>query len=375
MDVIKILKRSWHILWSYRALWVFGVILAMTVGGTTGSLNNTVQWQEDFNQPWYRPDFRWQPTEDWREVLRQAGDIIEQAFMDAGVSHADFQALIWIGLVFLILMVLLSIGLAVLRYVSETALIRMVDEYERAGEKAGIRKGFRFGWSRASWRLFLINLLISLPFFFLVALFLLAGWGIYLSVSQDSQTIATASIVAIIGVIFLLVFLAIILAVVFSLLRHFFWRACVLEGLGVTASIRRGFDLVKRNWRSVGLMWLVMIGLGIAFGVVSLVAFFLLIPVMIFTALGGVVVGGIPALIATAISSIFLGGWLPWVVGALLGAPLFLLVTFLPLMLWTGFSLVFTSSVWTLVYRELAALEEVQPTAGQPLVEEIPPAA
>ena len=31
-DIKKILKRSWHILWNYRMLWVFGFILALTVG-------------------------------------------------------------------------------------------------------------------------------------------------------------------------------------------------------------------------------------------------------------------------------------------------------------------------------------------------------
>ena len=35
MDPVKILKRSWHILWSYRALWVFGLILALAAGGSS----------------------------------------------------------------------------------------------------------------------------------------------------------------------------------------------------------------------------------------------------------------------------------------------------------------------------------------------------
>ena len=33
IDIGKILKRSWHILWNYRVLWIFGFILAMTAGG------------------------------------------------------------------------------------------------------------------------------------------------------------------------------------------------------------------------------------------------------------------------------------------------------------------------------------------------------
>jgi hypothetical protein len=35
LDVTKILKRSWHIVWNYRTLWIFGFILAVTIGGNS----------------------------------------------------------------------------------------------------------------------------------------------------------------------------------------------------------------------------------------------------------------------------------------------------------------------------------------------------
>ena len=35
MDTMKILKRAWYILWNYRTLWVFGFLLALTVGGAS----------------------------------------------------------------------------------------------------------------------------------------------------------------------------------------------------------------------------------------------------------------------------------------------------------------------------------------------------
>ena len=52
LDPVKILKRSWHILWSYRALWVFGLILALAAGGASsnGSNNNCRQDQGDPQQ-------------------------------------------------------------------------------------------------------------------------------------------------------------------------------------------------------------------------------------------------------------------------------------------------------------------------------------
>ncbi|HEX6270403.1 MAG TPA: hypothetical protein VFZ43_09220, partial [Anaerolineales bacterium] len=49
MDPIKILRRAWHILWNYRTLWVFGLILALATAGSSGGGNNSVQYQFDEN--------------------------------------------------------------------------------------------------------------------------------------------------------------------------------------------------------------------------------------------------------------------------------------------------------------------------------------
>src|SRR5512136_675031 len=63
----KILKQSWHILWNYRVLWLFGFLLAITVGSGNNPLRyeisssdysrpsgtiNTPQWMDDITQ-WF----------------------------------------------------------------------------------------------------------------------------------------------------------------------------------------------------------------------------------------------------------------------------------------------------------------------------------
>ena len=160
---------------------------------------------------------------------------------------------------------------------------------------------------------------------------------------------------------FLVIFVVAIISIFLGLLRHFFWRACALENLGVRESLSRGFQMARENWKNVGMMWLVMIGLGIVWTIVSVIAFVLTLPVVAVTAVAGALVAVIPALLAGGLTSLFLNGWLPWIVGALFVLPLFFTVAFSPWLLLQGWQTVFTSTVWTLVYRELKALPALTP--------------
>ena len=135
MDYGKILKRAWYMVWRYRALWVFGAILALTAGG--GGNN------------WFQYTFN---REDWPPGVR-----IDQ------IPAGAVSTVIAIGIALAFLIVIFIIAAAVARYVSETALIRMVDEHEETGVQYSVRRGFRMGWSRTTWRLFLIDLLIGFP--------------------------------------------------------------------------------------------------------------------------------------------------------------------------------------------------------------------
>ncbi|MEW5827970.1 MAG: hypothetical protein AB1846_03700 [Chloroflexota bacterium] len=357
MDPIKILKRAWHILWNYRALWVFGLILALTAGtppSNPGSNSSYQTNQQEWQNRTIPEDMRQSFEQAWQEIQ----GIWEHGLPSAGISAQEITAFVWILAILLALGLVLSIGMAFARYVSETAVIKMVDGYEETGQKLSLREGFRIGWSRTSWRLFLINLIVSLPAILLVLALIATGVLVFLSVTRGGDGFAIASVVGGIGLAFLLIFVVVILSIALSLLRHFFWRACALEDLGVGDSFRRGWAMVKENWKNVGLMWLVMIGLGIAWALVSAIGFILTLPLLIVTGVAGAAVAALPVLIAYGLSSLALGGWLPWVVAGLVGLPFFLIVAFSPWLVIGGWAQVFTSSVWTLTYRELKSLPE-----------------
>ena len=361
MDPVKILKRAWHILWSYRALWVFGLILALTAAGSSGgSGNNGARFSGDGSNQRYNAPL----PENWREEIGKAfsevgkeiSRIFEEGLPALGISKGELTALVWIIAGFILVMMVIGIVMTIARYVSETAVIRMVDEYEATDTKMGIRQGFRIGWSRTSWRLFLINLIINIPVFLLLVLMGVAGFVIYTMVAGRSDSFAVTGIVGTIGVVFLAIFVVVILSIFLHLLRHFFWRVCALENVGVGESLQRGFAMVRENWKDVGLMWLIMIGLGIAWALVSIIAVIITIPVVIITAIGAALIVAVPGLLLVGFFSLFLSGYLPWIAGGIFVAPLFFTLAFSPWVLLTAWQQVYSSTVWTLTYRELKAL-------------------
>jgi len=359
IDPVKILQRAWYILWNYRTLWVFGLILALATAGSSGGGNNGVQWRED-SQSYQAP-----PPESMHEFFndfnREMEKLFREGIPEVDISGEAFTAFLWIIGIFVVFMIIVGIIVAIARYVSETAVIRMVDEYEGTGNKMTVRQGFRIGWSRTAWRLFLINLIVNLPVILFFLILLIAGVVIFLAVVNGNASFTAVSVVSMIGLIFLAIFVVIILSIILGLLRHFFWRVCVLEDAGVGESLRRGFAMVRENWKSVGLMWLVMIGLGIAWIVVSIIAIIVTIPVVIVTSIIAAIVAAIPALLLVGIFSLFLGGPLPWIAAGLFILPLFFVIAFSPWLMLGSWQTVYTSTVWTLTYREIKALPALTP--------------
>jgi len=360
MDPVKILKRAWYILWSYRALWIFGLVLALAAGSSAsqGSNNGTRYEQSHGENPQVTPQSMQEAFQDFQRELHK---LFEQGIPDMKISGQELSTFLWVIGGFVLVMLILGIVVAIARYVSETAVIRMVDEYEGSGNKMTVRQGFRLGWSNTSWRLFLINLIVNLPVITLVLVLLIAGTGVYFSVVNGSANFAAFSVVSAIVLAFITIFVVVILTVLLHLLRNFFWRISVLENLGVRESLQRGFALVLENWKNVGLMWLVMIGLGIVWAIASVILIIVTIPVVIVTVVIAILVAALPFLLLVGLFSTFLSGVLPWIAGGLFVAPLFFTLAFSPWLLLGSWQSVYTSTVWTLTYREIKALPDLAP--------------
>ena len=332
MDHGKILKRALETTWRYRVLWVFGILIALVTprgSGSGGGGNISAPGNGDMGQFDLVPELPGIPPQAVSSIIAVA-------------------VAVGVGLVCLFL--LMVVVTTVLRYLSHTALIRLVDHHEETGERQGVRQGFRLGWSRSALHLFLIDLLIGVPtavvfiLLFLSALFPLLLW---VTGSHFAGIIGT---VAAVGLVLIVVLLLIIVTTVITLLTHFFQRACVLRQLGVFDSIGQGFGLVRRHLKDVAVMWLIMIGAGLAW-------LLIMVPLMILFVLLALALGGVPALVVGGLASLALKGALPWILAAAIALPIFILVTAIPAIFLSGLYEVFRSTVWTLAYRELGGLE------------------
>ncbi len=404
MDYTKVLKRAWHTVWNYRALWIFGIILALTTTSWSGwewlqrsddsdgnheanSLvyvlpnGSTIEipgredaWGDDggdvvFNykhqaddRPYHKGDIiiNYNPPDDYSVgvVSRSRDGHLHLELLEARPEVVS--TIIPIGIALACLIVLLIIAAAIARYVAETALIRMVDDYEETGEKRSVREGFRMGWSRTAFRLFLIKLLIGLPVAVaFILLFVLAAAPLLLWTTK-STAIGVFGTMTTVGLGFLVTLLLIVVSAVLSLLRRFFWRACALEELGVIESIRQGFGIVRRHLKDVVIMWLIMVGVQIGWVIALIATAIVLFPAIILLIIVGGVLGGLPALLVGGLASLFFEGAVPWILAGVVGVPIFILVMAAPWIFLGGLMEVFKSSVWTLTYRELRALESLE---------------
>jgi len=369
MDYTKILKQSWETVWKFRALWLFGAILAFTttsglwwVGfadqdeiplGTSIKVTqeNTIYLPgEGLHIDLTTPGGVTFYVEDMGD-LRDIRDISPVTI--EGVT-VDIWSIVIIGLVWILGLIVAGL---IARYVSGAALIGMVNEGEDLGETVGIRRGLRLGFSRFAWRLFFVDLLVFLLFLLAVALLVVLVLVPLLTLATATTFGKVFAIIAASGLFFVGVVLLWFASIVISMFVQVIRRACVQDDLGVFAGIRRGFATIFRHPGEMVIIWLIWIGVRLTWTVVSIPMYILLAPVVIVMVLLGVVFAAVPALIAAGISSFFLAGILPWVIGGLVGLPVFIVVAAVPLAYLNGLVEIFKSNLWTYSYRELRPLE------------------
>jgi len=322
---IEILKQAFKITWRYRSLWIFGFLLALCGGGGGGGGN--------FNFP--------------SGGGGEPGDFGNLPNM----PDIDPNIIIAVGIGLVCLTLLLAVIGVVIQYVTRTALLGMVRQIKET-EAVTVRDGWRFGWSNRAWRIFLLSLLIGIPATILtIGLILLALSPLLLLILDDTVATVLGIILTIFACIFVFILL-IIVGVFIGPIQELAWRRIALDQRGVIDSLRETIDLIKRRFKDIAIMWLLMVGVGLGWGIISLI---IVLPVSL---LAAALIGGIPAGLVYLISN---SGW-----GALIvGVPLGLITLIVVGSAATGFYLIYQSAVWTLAYLEL---QKSVPGGGSALV-------
>ena len=323
MNHIELLKRALHITWRYKPLWLFGFLLALCSGGGRGGNFNYSLNNEDFS------DFGGMPT------------------------LPDFDPTVLLAVIagLICLVLLLAVVAMVVTYVTRTALIGMVRQIEET-RTVTVSDGWRLGWSRGAWRLFLLNLLIGIPLAIISMVLIVAAISpLLLIMAGDTALTVLGIVLTIFGVLFIILILVLMGAII-TPFRELAWRRTVLAGHGVIDSLRDAINLVKRRFKDVVIISLLMIGIGMGWVFVALLV---VLPVSLIAAL---LFGGIPAGLVYLISR-------SWIGAAIAGIPLGMLALIIVASAATALYLIFHSAVWTLTYLEVQGMDTGEPEPSE----------
>lgn len=300
MDYGKILSRAWQITWRWKVLWIFGFLASLGSGGGGGGggsgVNNGSRGAGNF------PNF---------DISPQMGGLI-------------------IGLVCLALII--GLILWVLSIIGRGALIAGVQQVEDEGQTS-FGSAWRVGLSRF-WTIFGIGFLAALPI--LIIVLVLIGVGIAVAVgagynfTNDVPERALGVILPALACLIPLACVTVVLAVVLAQIQLYAERAAILEGHGWIEAFKRGWQVLKTHLGPTIIFWLIFLLIG---GV-----------------LAAIVVGGILALALPAMALFGNNNPNALAVVTMCGGAL---VGFVILAVVGAIVQTFTSTTWTLVYRQL----------------------
>lgn len=300
MDYGKILTRAWQITWRWKVLWIFGFLASLGSGGGGGGgssgVNNGSRGAGNF------PNF---------DISPQMGGLI-------------------IGLVCLALII--GLILWVLSIIGRGALIAGVQQVEDEGQTS-FGSAWRVGLSRF-WTIFGIGFLAALPI--LIIVLVLIGVGIAVAVgagynfTNDVPERALGVILPALACLIPLACVTVVLAVVLAQIQLYAERAAILEGHGWIEAFKRGWQVLKTHLGPTIIFWLIFLLIG---GV-----------------LAAIVVGGILALALPAMALFGNNNPNALAVVTMCGGAL---VGFVILAVVGAIVQTFTSTTWTLVYRQL----------------------
>jgi hypothetical protein len=371
MNTVKIFQNSWSVMLHYRALWIFGVILAMT----TISFGSAIWLRDTENRP-ERTLVNWEISAmDKAWIMENFGLDLPLSYTlkvsdfqtrldDLSISRMESSRLLNIIITIMVVLLTLFVITLVLRYIAETALIIMVNDKQKSNQVHSLREGWSLGFSFAALKLFLIDLVVYTLLLMLTPLLFLPALLPVIIVINTSPIAISLGLLLMTSLTLLSLAALIVMWIAGLITLQLARRASCLDGLGVLASIWRGIRLMRAQLGGVGVTWLVIVGLDLVYPI-------LVAPVAILLAAVGLAVSGSLALILGSVLALVLAKTTAWTIAIIVGVMLLVLAVAIPMTLLGGMREVFISSVWTLTFREAVMNQSIKsPSAPQPALQQ-----
>lgn len=325
MDFGEVLSKSWRIVWKHKVLWIFGILAGCARSGGGGGSASSFNWQGSGtgSQPF---------GQGFSPSNPQFGTELEQ-WISTHLELLLAAIVLFILLILLIVLIRLALGT-----IGQVGLIRGVADVDAGAEHLRFGALFKSTYPYF-WRVLGLAVLAELAFFIVVMFFVAILVGLALAAGLPTQGVG---VLVVLPLLCIFIPVLIIARVVVDIIIQLADRGIVIEDLRLGNSIRRGWELFKKELGPVLLIGLITAVVGFVVGIV------IAIP-LIFVALAT----GIA--LATNTGSF---SWTPIITG---GA---CILVYLPVLLAaSGLLLSYRQSVWTLTYLRLTRNKPVDPTA------------
>lgn len=310
IDYGSTLSRAWQITWRHKVLWIFGILAGCSQGGSSG--NGSSGNNSNFN-------------------VGPNGDVqlppeIQRFF------NSDPQQ--YLPLIIGVVCVLLLVGLIffILGLIGEGGLIQGVATADTTGSVT-FGETWAVGVSKIV-PLFLLRLVIAVPI--IVVVLLIAGLAVIT---------AGFALICIVPLTCLLIPAAIVV----SIWQHFAKYYIVLQGSGVIDSLRQSWAFLRQNWAQVLVLGLITIVIAFVIGLILALPMILAVLPAMFILIGNAAQNVQPDITA----------FLPSLICGLVYLPVLLVLQ--------GILQTWTTSAWTLAFRQLTGAQPaVVPVAPSP---------
>lgn len=254
LDIIQILKDSFSFTWRKKVLWIFGFLVAIT-GGSGGSGINSNGGGSSRSSTSDQSNFSATEMDKFRSEAA------------AVVNSPIFWTIV------VVVSILIALFAFVFWYVGNRAKIALINavKYDNEGRESEI--GFRSLWSESGksiWRVLKISLLEFFLALLVVVPFIAIVFGLIATTGLGIGDGTVPLVFVLLGA--LLLFLVLIIAlIIFGCVLFVAEILTVYYGTGVRDSIKIAYALIKSNFKDFFIGWLLMLGVGILVGILSLI--------------------------------------------------------------------------------------------------------